>query len=475
MKTRKIIILSVSVVLLLATAAGAYALSPKKAAKAEPVWSEGVMRICINTISGSMDAINADLEHIEKASFEISDENGKLLYKSGGNKIHAHGNSSFWLTDKKSYTLKLPEARNLLSHSETDSYVLVSNFADISMLRNKMVYDTARRTSPYWSPACDYAEVYFNGEYGGLYLFVEKIEEETLGIKDGGFLCENIIMTYGEKGFYVAQAVYPIDSGMLSSYMMKMQSVNAAVSAEDGRDPKTGKHYTELIDVESFARKYLIEEIFQNIDINVSSNFSYSTDGGAIINGPCWDYDKTLNSYPDAFLALQAPGENMEKPLYYHLYQMEEFAALVRELYKTEYLPILEEYLSGGLDALDERIATARERDLSVWESAYLNFNLLCAESVPYDVASIKEYLATRIEFLNRVWIDGEDLYRDIDLGYLKILAPSETTGDTGIEIGENKLFFAVMMMIFGVSGGILLFAENRRNIKQKMRNEKII
>ena len=43
-----------------------------------------------------------------------------------------------------------------------------------------------------------------------------------------------------------------------------MQEIEDAIQTEDGYHPVTGRHYTEYIDLESWADKYLVEEITRN-------------------------------------------------------------------------------------------------------------------------------------------------------------------------------------------------------------------
>ena len=79
-----------------------------------------------------------------------------------------------------------------------------------------------------------------------------------------------------------------------------MQSFEDAIYASDGIDPATGKHYTQLVDLDSLVNKYLIEEVSKNYDGNTSSMFFYK-DSDAVdplmYAGPCWDYDSAYASY----------------------------------------------------------------------------------------------------------------------------------------------------------------------------------
>ena len=55
-------------------------------------------------------------------------------------------------------------------------------------------------------------------------------------------------------------------------------------------DPATG--YAAYIDVDSFVRWYLVNEVFRNVDANMwSSCWMYKPRGGKLFMGPLWDFD----------------------------------------------------------------------------------------------------------------------------------------------------------------------------------------
>ena len=48
-----------------------------------------------------------------------------------------------------------------------------------------------------------------------------------------------------------------------------------ALYADDYVNPVTGKGIFEYLDKESFARMYLIEEIYEDLDMGVTSHYMY--------------------------------------------------------------------------------------------------------------------------------------------------------------------------------------------------------
>ena len=70
--------------------------------------------------------------------------------------------------------------------------------------------------------------------------------------------------------------------------------------AVDGINPNTGKTLEEYIDLESWAKKYLVEEIVKNFDGGISSQYFYKDSDAKgeplLYAGPVWDYDGALGN-----------------------------------------------------------------------------------------------------------------------------------------------------------------------------------
>lgn len=170
------------------------------------------------------------------------------------------------------------------------------------------------------SPSSEFVDVYFNNAYHGTYLLTEKVEYgknrldyedlesqnmalngiklniyETFSIDEGvqkgyllpetpadipgGYLLEH---DYGGKydeessGFKTADnECYVIKNPKHASvseveYISNLfQEIEDAVKSENGYNEKTGKHYSEYIDMKSWADKYIVEELTKNHGVDV--------------------------------------------------------------------------------------------------------------------------------------------------------------------------------------------------------------
>ena len=91
---------------------------------------------------------------------------------------------------KKPYLLKLTRKSDFLGMRPAKKWVFLANAADETNLRNKIVYDFARRLDFGFVPDSRFADVFLNGRYTGLYLITEKVEcKETVSTCPTATVC----------------------------------------------------------------------------------------------------------------------------------------------------------------------------------------------------------------------------------------------------------------------------------------------
>jgi hypothetical protein len=185
--------------------------------------------------------------------------------------------------------------------------------------------------------------------------------------------------------------------------------VENALTSENGIDPLSGKSWKDLIDMDSWARKYLLEEMFGNGDGGSLSQFFYRRGNdpeGKIYAGPVWDYDMAMGGY-DVWLKHYTNYFVMDRsekekgygnPWFQSLYRKPEFRSLVEELYKTEFLPLMERLQSEGLDAYYEYAEDAYRSDGIRWGTD--------ESAIEYEKAYIRNFLTDRTAFLSEIWVD---------------------------------------------------------------------
>lgn len=108
----------------------------------------------------------------------------EVLY-NGSVEIRGRGNSTWTSYPKKPYRIKLDTAADLLGLGKNRHWVLLANYADATLMRNKLAYDLSGALGmPYMEST--WVNVVLNGEYIGNYLLCEqiRIDKERIDITD---------------------------------------------------------------------------------------------------------------------------------------------------------------------------------------------------------------------------------------------------------------------------------------------------
>ena len=237
--------------------------------------SDNVPSMHIDVQSGTMEYIHARKGNKESGRISIYHADGTKSFFGNLKSISGRGNAT-WTMEKKPYSLVLAGEANLLELGQAQRWVLLANGSDPSHFRNKFVYDYASAVEMDYAPDCTWVDLYLNGEYAGLYLLSERNEIHPQRVA----LPENrSFLVSMELGWRLEDQGYPFistnngfdlrihHSTITETELSRIwQSAENAILAENGVDPVTGKYWTELIDLDSWAEKYLIEEIFGSVD-----------------------------------------------------------------------------------------------------------------------------------------------------------------------------------------------------------------
>ncbi len=370
----------------------------------------------IDIDSGSSDYVNAKKDNVESAWMRLYDYSGKLNFSGRVASISGRGNSTWQYFDKKPYSLNLEYKSDLLDMGAAEKWILLANAADPSNMRNKVVYDFAKEARLSFSPESKWVDLYLNGEYAGLYLLSEKneIHPERVAILEGNsFLVsmDKLVRLMDQDDPYVVtkskQALRIHQSNVKrtddSDFILEiMQSVENAIL-----DCANWSEIEKLIDIDSWATKYLIDEVFANYDSNAKSNYFYYFDDAVkprVYSGPVWDYDLSMGSdeqwqfvNPNALYAnrLYERSSNCT-PWMYLLYQRPEFYNILVDKYEKRIKPELQDLIERGLDNNIIQIENSSEMNSIRWD---LDTDLRT------EVANIKLFLRDRAEFLSNVWI----------------------------------------------------------------------
>ena len=393
--------------------------------------SANVPTMYIDVASGNMDHIHAKKGNEESGTMRLYAADGTLMHASAVESLKGRGNATWEWCEKKPYSLCLSEEADLLGMGSANNWVLLANAYDVSNIRNKIAYDLARDAGMLYTPQCQWVDVYLNGSYAGLYLLSERneIHPERVDIPaDTSFLVswelESRMISQGypyvitERG----RALRIRHSAFSLSKVQQMwQSVENAICAENDIDPVTGKHWRELIDLDSWAMLFLLDEISGDYDGGGNSKFFYynESDGsGKIYAGPMWDKDVTFSGKywpvksPSGLAATRWPGQ-----MFTLLAEKEEFSHRVAELYQTVFLPLLKKVMDTGIDDYTQQIARAAYVNAARWE----------LDDPEEASRSVADYLREHTDILEDYWCKQEafckvlvyDVYTEIAGSFL--------------------------------------------------------
>ena len=371
------------------------------------VWyTSGIPTFFVQTQSGSVESIHSSKQLSESGKILIMDSRGRSYFEGIIDEIHCRGNSSFDKTEKKSYTISLNKSMDLFEMGKAKKWLLIANAFDDTLVRNASAFFIAELLKLPYTPKFQYVDVYINGNFVGNYLLSEKVEigknrvnirnlekevvslNKNCNLADTDFFMEQQGRLFSTKGYHIEKEPEDISggylleletsdrygleaSGFLTSRMQPVvfaspkyasynqvsyiaglyQDFEDAVFSADGSSPYTGKMYYEYIDVDSFARKYLLEELVKNLDASFTSQYIYKYDdsiSSKFYAGPCWDYDKSiaasgitedginLNDPKGLYAAVQ----EKESDIWYALYQHKDFRKTVAAIFFKELEPV---------------------------------------------------------------------------------------------------------------------------------------
>lgn len=422
--------------------------------------------IALTTESGTMEEIEADKEAWERGLVAVWEADGTAVYEGQAGEIKGRGNSTFGL-EKKPFQFRLTKKADLLGFGEAKAWNLLADGYDETGLRNLITMGMARALDMEFVPDGKIVDLYCNGEYYGMYYLSEKVEvgKERVAIRDmeeeeeglytkqqwenmdtaeaedgsrkwvefdsvqeditGGYLIERELEErYPEEvsGFVTEQGdIYALKSPKYASRAQveyiagKMQEFEDALKEEDGCNPDTGKHYSDLIDVDSFAKKYLVEEISKNYDGGVTSSFFYKQEDSVstkLFAGPVWDFDVaygncSLDKIASNPMGITKLNDHMwGTGIFAELYEKEEFYVRMTELYEEKAVPYLNWLLEKGIDQLSEQTRQAKLLNDIRWEG--LSNRHQYYQEYDNSIRYLKYFMEERKTFLDRVWLRGE-------------------------------------------------------------------
>ena len=349
----------------------------------------------------------------------------------GESTVKIRGNSTS-VGKKAPYNIKFSEKVDLLGLGRGKKWCLLANMYDKTQLRNTLAYSFAQAIGmEYTSKSC-LAEVYLNGEYRGMYQICEPVDTGSTKVDIDTENNEYLMELEPYRGYSnpaclitpVFQMILGYNEPEAPTTEQRAWLKDFMTGAENALLSGDYDQVSAYVDVDSFARCYITQELFKNIDYLVSSTRFYIK-GGKLYEGPVWDFDLSSGNcsksyYPEynnvdttglSYEGLQCIGLFNQ-----YLFEYKEFRDLVGELY-TEYQPLIvnlyrdNELGQNQIDALVDAHREGIGRNNALWPTKSASS---LYEHRPIDgtydgeIAYLKDWLEKRNAWLWEYYCAGE-------------------------------------------------------------------
>lgn len=365
----------------------------------------------VNTTSKTMKEVDNNKSHKEFANIDIFTDEGEMHFLGSSVKIKGHGNST-WKSEKKPYELIFDNPVSILEMPQGEKWVLLANAFDESNIRNALVYEFANSIEMENVPQYRFVNVFFNGIYNGLYVLTNA-PEDVVG-KDTYLLQSD--------SYYELKDTKTVLNNDISVCVVneniyeksEVLRVLSYVNLIDEQIIEGAKKIDDILDVETWVKKYLIDEIFENYDAGITSSYFYlerNQEGfSKIIAGPLWDYDNIIanpknyhgTTYnPKILFANRDKRDRWSKLWYSALYNNPIFHNMLVETYKYSVSTAFDELIFKKIDQLNESISVSQKCDEIRWGYSFSE----------EEQASVIEWLEARKCFLDSLWINNENYH----------------------------------------------------------------
>ena len=299
-------------------------------------------------------------------------------------------------------------------------------------MRNDVAFYVANMLGMDYAYSGKYVELYIDNEYRGLYYLTRNIEisNTTINLRDPLGVLVELDNIYGELEEYYSRTI----DGDVIVVKDVVSNDNAQVAFDSFMDSfnrfemalaeSNYERVVELVDIDSFAKYYLLSELTVNPDAYWTSFYFYK-DGidDKIHAGPGWDFDFALankgwgNWLGEKFYSptetMVRKAELMPKEFYdenglgsgaydasariskvmYELMELPNFQSAVKHVFN--------ERLAGRKDELLQFFN--REKEL-IGDSAIANETLWGRERFHNEVARMRDWLETRYTYMEEVY-----------------------------------------------------------------------
>ena len=381
-------------------------------------------------------------------------DNPEYLNYDGRIGIERRGYSSQMVSDKKPYGLETLQDDDVTNNNVSlfgmpaeNDWVLNPLAYDQTGMRDVLAYELSNQIGQYASRS-QYCEVVLNGNYRGLYVFMEKIkvDKNRVNIEKMDETCNQ---SPEVTGGYIVQANRADNDPLawtMQTYLMSWwwpvytEFIHHYPKHEDITSTQNDYIHNVFLDLESVAHNYdtdittgipsvidipsfvdfmIMAEFTSNVDVYHLSTFFHKDRCGKLRAGPIWDYNLAFGY--DAFGnrsgydVWQFDNQDNTGPRFWKdLFDTDEFRCYLAKRWfeLTESgMPLDYDLVCSRIDEIDMLITEAIGRDNQRWNQM--------SQHAQY-VENMKNWIQLRIDWLNQN-IGSNQGCSDVDLPPLVI------------------------------------------------------
>lgn len=382
--------------------------------------SDAEAAIYVNYSGINSDNVPEMLTKLQTKEDEIKSPTGAIADSTGVSsptikKFKGRGNTTWNDTDKKSFNITYKN-NVTISGLTGNKFSLLANFKEPSLARNLITYEMgdAMFGKNVYSPDCRTADLYIDGMYMGSYLLCQKVEVGTGNLVSGikevevdnittdtlpanfDFLIEVDSNATDSADFYVTstsgQKITIKSPEYLQSDLKDKYSPDVAEAIKNYVKDKYDRLYNVLnnptstkaelsavIDLDSLARYYALNEFVKNFDVGVTScYFNYNSSKGIFYASPVWDYDVSTGNVDKGEDYTKADGDwtiNKDKDNANNANIMRSVAnnanvqAAVRAIWTTEFYSKLISWLNSEKTEVSKILPNTARNNFVKWSS----------------------------------------------------------------------------------------------------------
>ncbi len=239
-------------------------------------------------------------------------------------KIKGRGNTT-WSKAKKPFNVTYDSNVKIGGMDKCKKFSLLANYQDATLSRNRILYDLADAVGLPYASDSRYVDFYIDGVYYGSYLCAQKIEvgsndvvndiDDTAYLNEDGSLADDFPFLMEIDPSYSSDDYHTTGNGSTDITIKAPEIASGETGYDEVKEYVAGKFnklysaisnsaseetLSELMDIESFAKLYLINELGKNWDSGVSSVYMvYKQDDDGnwkFFASPVWDYDNSIGN-----------------------------------------------------------------------------------------------------------------------------------------------------------------------------------